>query len=80
MPAQSEQQRKAAGATLSAKRKGSSKNLGGASQSMYESMTEEELADFASKEAASSGVLPLESLPDVLRVLKSIDRYIKGRG
>ena len=70
MPAQSERQRKAAGAALSTKRKGSSKNLGGASLSMYESMTEDELADFASKEADS----------DVMRILKSIDIYIKGRG
>lgn len=51
MPAESEQQRKAAGAALSAKRGESSvEDLQGASKEMYESMTEEELSDMASKE------------------------------
>lgn len=49
MPARSKAQQKAAGAALSAKR-GETKvsELQGASRSMYESMTEEELEDFAS--------------------------------
>ncbi|MDX1732160.1 MAG: DUF3008 family protein [Aurantimonas coralicida] len=49
MPAQSKSQQKAAGAALSAKR-GETKvsDLQGASKSMYESMSEEELDDMAS--------------------------------
>jgi hypothetical protein len=49
MPAKSKAQQKAAGAALAAKR-GEQKvsNLKGASKSMYESMTEEQLEEFAS--------------------------------
>jgi hypothetical protein len=49
MPAKSEAQQKAAGAALAAKR-GETKvsSLKGASKEMYDSMTEEELEDFAS--------------------------------
>ncbi len=49
MPAKSKAQQKAAGAALSAKR-GETKvsDLVGASKEMYDSMTEEELEDFAS--------------------------------
>jgi len=49
MPAKSKAQQKAAGAALAAKR-GEQKvsNLKGASKSMYESMTEEELDELAS--------------------------------
>ena len=49
MPAQSKAQQRAAGAALSAKR-GETKvgDLKGASKDMYDSMTEEELEDFAS--------------------------------
>jgi hypothetical protein len=49
MPAQSKAQQRAAGAALSAKR-GDTKvgDLRGASKDMYDSMTEEELADYAS--------------------------------
>lgn len=49
MPAKSKAQQKAAGAVLSAKR-GETKvsDLQGASKEMYESMSEEELEDFAS--------------------------------
>ncbi len=49
MPAKSQDQQKAAGAALSAKR-GETKvsSLKGASKSMYESMSEKELEDFAS--------------------------------
>ena len=49
MPAKSKAQQKAAGAALSAKR-GDEKvsNLKGASKSMYKSMSERELAEFAS--------------------------------
>lgn len=49
MPAKSKAQQKAAGAALSAKR-GETKvsDLQGASKEMYESMSEEELEDFAS--------------------------------
>ncbi|MBZ8132688.1 DUF3008 family protein [Afifella sp. IM 167] len=48
MPAQSKAQQKAAGAALSAKRGETKKSeLKGASRSMYESMSEKELADFA---------------------------------
>lgn len=48
MPAKSKAQQKAAGAALSAKR-GDTKvaELKGASRSMYESMTEKELEEFA---------------------------------
>ena len=49
MPAKSKAQQKAAGAALSAKR-GETKvsELKGASKQMYDSMSEEELEDFAS--------------------------------
>ena len=49
MPAKSKAQQKAAGAALSAKR-GETKisELQGASKEMYDSMTEDELEDFAS--------------------------------
>ena len=49
MPAQSKAQQRAAGAALSAKR-GETKvsALRGASKDMYDSMTEEELEDYAS--------------------------------
>ena len=49
MPAQSKAQQKAAGAALSAKR-GDSKvsELKGASRDMYDSMSEEQLEEFAS--------------------------------
>ena len=49
MPAKSKAQQKAAGAALAAKR-GEQKvsELKGASKSMYESMTEEQLEEFAS--------------------------------
>lgn len=49
MPAQSKAQQKAAGAALSAKR-GETKvsDLQGASKQMYDSMSEEELEDYAS--------------------------------
>ena len=53
MPAESESQRKAAGAALGAKRGGSVKSLRGASKDMHESMTEDELEDFASKSISS---------------------------
>jgi hypothetical protein len=48
MPAKSKAQQRAAGAALSAKR-GETKvgDLQGASKDMYDSMTEDELADFA---------------------------------
>ena len=51
MPAQSKAQQKAAGAALSAKR-GETKvgDLQGASKQMYDSMSEEELEDYASTE------------------------------
>ncbi len=50
MPAQSEAQQKAAGAALSAKR-GDTKvsDLQGASKEMYDSMSESELEDLASR-------------------------------
>ncbi|MAH44269.1 hypothetical protein CMI37_00465 [Candidatus Pacearchaeota archaeon] len=86
MPAQSEAQRRAAGAALAAKRKGSSKGLGGASRSMYD-MTEDQLEDFASKEmqdlppVAAQAVSAAES--DIAQraqgVVKAIDSFIKGR-
>lgn len=50
-----EQQRKAAGAALAAKRKGSSKGLKGSSLSMYNSMSESQLHDFASKPVHKKG-------------------------
>ena len=50
MPAKSEKQRRAAGAALSAKRgKTSPGKLIGASKQMYESMSEQDLVDFAKK-------------------------------
>lgn len=57
MPARSKAQQRAAGAALSAKR-GETKvgDLQGASREMYDSMTEEELEDFASTS--------LDDLPD----------------
>ena len=57
MPAKSKAQQKAAGAALSAKR-GDTKvgDLQGASKQMYDSMSEDELEDFASTE--------LDGLPD----------------
>ena len=49
MPAKSQAQQKAAGAALSAKRGDTKKSeLKGASKSMYESMSEKELDEFAS--------------------------------
>jgi hypothetical protein len=49
MPAKSKAQQKAAGAALSAKRgEMDKKDLQGASREMYDSMTEDELEDFAS--------------------------------
>jgi hypothetical protein len=48
MPAQSKAQQKAAGAALSAKRGDTEvKDLKGASKEMYDSMSEDELKDFA---------------------------------
>lgn len=48
MPAKSKAQQKSAGAALSAKRGDSKKSdLKGASKEMYESMSEEQLEDFA---------------------------------
>jgi hypothetical protein len=48
MPAKSKAQQKAAGAALSAKRGETRKSdLKGASREMYESMTEDQLEDFA---------------------------------
>ncbi|MCV0382344.1 MAG: DUF3008 family protein [Erythrobacter sp.] len=57
MPAKSKAQQKAAGAALSAKR-GDTKvsDLQGASKDMYDSMSEDELEDFASTD--------LDGLPD----------------
>ena len=57
MPAKSKAQQRAAGAALSAKR-GETKvgDLQGASKDMYDSMTEEELEDYASTK--------LDGLPD----------------
>ena len=49
MPAKSERQQQAAGAALAAKKHGSSKGLHSAAKGMYEGMTGDELADFASK-------------------------------
>jgi hypothetical protein len=49
MPSKSKAQQKAAGAALSAKRGETPKSeLQGASREMYESMTEDQLEDFAS--------------------------------
>jgi 2-methylcitrate dehydratase PrpD len=49
MPAKSQAQQKAAGAALSAKRgETSPSELQGAAREMYDSMTEDELEDFAS--------------------------------
>jgi hypothetical protein len=49
MPAKSKAQQKAAGAALAAKRGDTKKSeLKGASKSMYESMSEDQLEDFAS--------------------------------
>ena len=51
MPAKSKAQQKAAGAALAAKRGEQKKSsLKGASRDMYDSMTEEQLEDFASTE------------------------------
>lgn len=51
MPAKSEKQRKAAGAALAAKRgERDPDTLRGASKQMYESMTEEKLAEMAKKD------------------------------
>ena len=57
MPARSKAQQRAAGAAVSAKR-GETKvaDLQGASREMYDSMTEDELEDFASTD--------LDGLPD----------------
>ena len=57
MPARSKAQQRAAGAALSAKR-GETKvaDLQGASREMYDSMTEDELEDFASTD--------LDGVPD----------------
>ena len=66
MPAESESQRKAAGAALGAKRGSPAKGLRGASKDMYESMSESELEDFASKSNSSSDDL-----------IKAIDTYLK---
>lgn len=52
MPAESEEQRKAAGAALSAKRGETPvSELKGPAKSMYDSMTEKQLEDLASKDA-----------------------------
>lgn len=54
MPAKSKQQQKAAGAALTAKRgKTSPRALKGASSSMYSSMSEEQLEEFASSKRKS---------------------------
>lgn len=51
MPAQSKAQQKAAGAALAAKRgETDTSELQGAAREMYDSMTEDELEDFASTE------------------------------
>jgi hypothetical protein len=54
MPAKSGKQRRAAGAALAAKRRGSTAGLGGAAKSMA-SMSEDQLEDFARKPGKSSG-------------------------
>lgn len=57
MPARSKAQQRAAGAALSAKRGETSvKDLQGASKDMYDSMSEEQLEEFASTD--------LDGLPD----------------
>ena len=57
MPARSKAQQKAAGAALAVKRGEADKSsLKGASKEMFETMTEEELEEFAST--------PRENLPD----------------
>jgi len=57
MPARSKAQQKAAGAALAVKRGEADKSsLQGASKEMFETMTEEELEDFAST--------PRKNLPD----------------
>lgn len=57
MPARSKAQQRAAGAALSAKRGETSvKDLQGASKDMYDSMSEEQLEEFASTD--------LDRLPD----------------
>jgi len=75
MPASSEAQRGAAGAALAAKRSGSTGTLQGASKDMHESMSEEQLEDYASKstEWQSNQMNPgsEESL------IKSINTYLK---
>lgn len=54
MPAKSKAQQKAAGAALSAKRGETRvKDLKGASKEMYDSMSEDELEDFASTDRAN---------------------------
>jgi hypothetical protein len=50
-----EKQRKAAGAALGAKRKGSAKGLYGAAKQMAQSMTEQQLVDFATKKDGRGG-------------------------
>ena len=79
MPAESEAQRKAAGAALGAKRGGSVKSLRGSSKGMYESMTEDELEDFASKSLQSSPSREGEpshvpSLPKATESLSTLDK------
>ena len=55
LPAKSKAQQKAAGAALAVKRGEASKSsLQGASKEMFESMTEDELVDFASTTARST--------------------------
>lgn len=50
MPVVSEEQRRAAAAALAVKQgKGKAEDLRGAARKMYESMTEEQLRDFATK-------------------------------
>ena len=65
----------AAGAALAAKRSGSTTKLRGASEDMHESMSEEQLEDYASKSSSwqSSQMAPghEESL------IKAIDTYLK---
>jgi len=79
VPAESESQRKAAGAALGAKRGGSVKSLRGASKGMYESMTEDELEDFSSKSLESSPSREGEpshvlSLPKATESLSTLDK------
>ena len=82
MPAESEAQRKAAGAALGAKRGGSAKSLRGASKDMHESMTEDELEDFASKsidEINKCLVVLSKATTEstTIGLIKSIDSYFK---